>query len=134
MAWWPRAARSLLSAATTTSWCAQSTSDLALAAVLLRVDVGVPLGLVAHHAAIAAHGDMQQLPDADVLVAVSPHRRAVGVLVAEVCRTDDSHDFVERHAGPQVLEIVLGEQVAYVTDALVGAERDAFGVVGLARK
>src|SRR5437868_1908154 len=130
----PRAARSMRSPATTTSWCARSTSELALAAVLLRVDVGVPLGLVAHHAAIAAHGDMQQLPDADVLVAVGPHRRAVGVLVAQVRRTDDGQDFVERHAGAEVLEVVLGEQFARVTHAVVGAEGDAFGVVGLARK
>src|SRR2546423_5134889 len=106
----PRAARSMCSPATTTSSRARSTSELARAAVLLRVDVGVPFGLVAKHAAIAGHGDMQQLPDADVLVAVGPDGRAVGVLVADVCRTDDSQHFAERHAGPQVLEIVLDEQ------------------------
>src|SRR5258706_7355885 len=101
---------------------ARRTTELLAAAVALRIDVRIPLGLVAQHATRRIERHVQQLVDADVLVAVAPDRGAVAVLVEDERRTVRRTDFLQRHAGAQVLEVGLGEEVAHLAHAIVGAE------------
>src|SRR5689334_18279864 len=98
---------------------------------LLRVNVRVPLGRIADHPVVRTERDVQQLVHA-VVIAPGEGMRAVRVVAARgEAGADDVVHLVERHAGLDALEVLLGVEllaadllaVAGVEDALV-AVRD----------